>query len=151
MNRALGSDKIILSVALLVAGLALGVMAGCSGSSLGKTYPVKGKVVFRGGKPARGGTVELVSTTDPALRAFGDIEDDGSFTLTAFKDRKESPGVVEGEYQVFIELRVDRDERPGFDPDKAGGGRIALPGTRTIKSAEHDWIIEIPADGGAKK
>lgn len=129
---------------LLLAGIAFGLFAGCSSSTIPRTYPAKGKVVFKGGKAVSGGTIELVSLSDPGLRAFGDIDSDGTFKLTALKDREEKPGVVEGEYEVFVELQSDRDERPGADPDKGGDGRIAV-GKRTLTAGKNELLIEITA------
>src|SRR5262245_30711131 len=112
--------------------------AGCTGPVLPKTYPAKGTAVFKDTrKPLTGGTVEFESTTDPALRAVGDIDSDGTFTLYAFKQGKEKPGAAEGEYRVFVELPAADEGRD------EGSGRVQLPGTVTIKPGDNDLTLEV--------
>jgi hypothetical protein len=128
----------------VLSGLMLGVVtAGCSRDSFPKTFPVKGRAVYQGSdRPvASGSTVELVSKSDPTLRAVGDVEENGAFTLYAFKDGKEKQGVVPGEYNVFVEVRGD-------DEKGERGGRVTLPGAVTIAPGDNkDLTIEIPAPG----
>ena len=122
---------------LAVAALsAIAVVSGCDRSGLPKTHPVKGKVVFkRDGSPVKGGTIEMKTTSDPTLQAISDIRPDGTFTLVAYKDGREKPGAVEGEYQVFVELDQQDEERRLV--------RVAVPGTITLKPGGGDVTIEI--------
>src|SRR5262245_56644022 len=103
---------------LLAAGIALALIGGCNPSGLPKTYPAKGKVVFKAHRQRlRAGKVEFASTADPTLRAFGNVDEDGTSPLVAFNDGHEKPGAAEGEYRVFVELRAAEGDREG------GGGR----------------------------
>jgi hypothetical protein len=80
----------------LCVGLA---QSGC-GDGLPKTYPVRGKVIFKGGKPMTSGTVMVQSVTHPDIVASGDLGPDGSFELHSSLGK---PGMVEGELRVLIE------------------------------------------------
>lgn len=113
----------------------MAVVPGCS-SGFPKTYPSKGKVVFKGGKPVKGGVVELESVKDPTMRAIGDIEEDGTFKLIAFKDGTERQGAVEGEYKVFVEFARGEQE-------DSRRQRLAVAGTKTIKPGDNELVIEI--------
>lgn len=124
-------------VALAMAALALGVLTGC-GSGLPKTYPVKGKVVYKDNqKPLTNGLIEFEPTADSGERASSSIEEDGSFTLnTTHTNYKETPGAIPGEYRVFVEL----PRREG--PDE-GGKRIAVPGTYKVEPKTNEFTITI--------
>jgi hypothetical protein len=115
---------------LLAAGLALAGIAGCGAGV--KTYPVKGKVVFKGGKPVPDGRVQFQSTDDPKVRALGDIGADGSFSLTTYVGGKNVAGAVAGSHTVTVEL-----ERPA--------AVVALPKPLIVKPEDNDFPIEIPA------
>ncbi|MCI0462758.1 MAG: hypothetical protein L0Z62_37905 [Gemmataceae bacterium] len=88
----------------VVLTLALCSFVGC-GPQMPKTYPAKGKVVMKGGKPWTGGetwiTFQLKS--DPSLVARGPVEKDGSFTLSTEMFGKQKPGAVEGEHTVMVD------------------------------------------------
>src|SRR5262245_491586 len=95
--RALARPWALLAGAALLAG-----GAGC-GAGMPETYPVKGKVVSRGGKPVSYGRIEFRSLADASVKATGEIGKDGSFTLTTHKDGKSTPGAVAGEHKVVVE------------------------------------------------
>jgi hypothetical protein len=73
--------------------------AGC-GDGLPKTYPVTGKVGFKGGRPMTSGTVMVQSVANPDVLASGDLNSDGTFELYSNMGK---PGMVEGEHRVLIE------------------------------------------------
>jgi hypothetical protein len=85
---------VLLSAA--VAGL-----AGC-GPSIPKTYPVKGKVVLKGGKLTAGTHIIFESKGNSEIRADGTVQDDGSFTVATKMYGKQKDGAVEGEHRVMI-------------------------------------------------
>src|SRR5262245_33427241 len=86
--------------------VAVGGVSGC-GSDLAKTYPVKGKVAYKGkGLPISrlaGGLVYFELASDPNVKAMGEIEEDGTFTLGSQINGKEAGGAVAGEYRVRVE------------------------------------------------
>lgn len=109
-----------LCVLSLLAGT---ILMGCGGPSMPKTHPLKGKVIFKGGKPVSGGSLAFESVTGEG-RWFGStvIGPDGTFTevMTVRPDNKAAPGLVEGQHRVRIDLGR------GGDPAE-GGARVRLP------------------------
>ncbi len=111
------------------AAVVLMAVAGC-GPGLPKTYPVKGKVVFKGGKPVTDGRIQFQSSADPQNKALGDIDQDGSFSLTTYVGAKKVSGAPAGTYNVVVEL-----ERPA--------AQVALPTKYTVEPHENDFTIVI--------
>jgi hypothetical protein len=112
----------------MLAALALIVITGCAG--MPRTYPVKGKVVFKGGKAVTDGKIQFQSATDPPFKALGDIEQDGSFALTTYVGAKKVLGAPQGPYIVVVEL-----ERPAEV--------VALPNTYTVEPRDNEFTIVI--------
>ena len=106
------------------------VVAGCATKEeLPKTYAVKGKVVLKNGKPLRGGFITFTSVTSDEQRAYGDIKEDGTFTLdtaalTSKARTERLAGAVEGEFKVTIRPTGSTDDGTGGPP--VGGGRPAF-------------------------
>jgi len=79
------------------------ILAGCGGAepekaaSLASTVAVKGKVTLKG-KPLTQGSISF-EPADGGREAFGNINSDGTFTLTTF--RKED-GAVRGKHRVAV-------------------------------------------------
>jgi hypothetical protein len=123
------------AAALLVA-LCLVPVAGCPPrAALPPTYPAGGSVVYRGGKPFPGGTIEFVSLTDPSVAVSGEIEDDGTFALHTLKDTARAAGAAAGSYRVTVLPRIPADQRP-VRP-------VTLAGTYTVEPKENVFRIEI--------
>jgi hypothetical protein len=122
------AGMLVLGTALILTG-----NAGC-GSGIPQTYSVKGKVLWKGGKPVEDGRIEFQSMSDPSLRATGEIDSDGSFTLTTHKDGKTRQGAIEGQHKVIVEPDVGDDE-PAIV--------IVLPKPYTVEVRENDFKIEI--------
>ncbi|HXG10946.1 MAG TPA: hypothetical protein VNK04_14395 [Gemmataceae bacterium] len=83
-----------------IVALALLPLAAC-GPNRPPVYPVSGQV-FYGGKPTPGALVVFhpAGTEDPlAPRPSGQVQEDGSFTLTTYEP---GDGAPEGEYDVAI-------------------------------------------------
>jgi hypothetical protein len=112
-----------------VAAVTLVGIAGC-GWGMPKTYPAKGKIVFKGGKPVTDGRIQFQSTEHPQIKALGDIDKDGRFSLTTFVEAKNAAGAPAGTYRVVVEL-----ERPAEV--------VALPGAYTVEPRENDFTIVI--------
>ncbi|MFN3190559.1 MAG: hypothetical protein ACE361_08550 [Aureliella sp.] len=89
-NPIVGYSKLGVTGALLLA------LAGCSGKL--RTYPVEGKVQFEGGRPVVVGIVELQSI-EHKINARGDINRDGTFTLTTFEP---GDGAVAGKHKCVV-------------------------------------------------
>ena len=82
--------------------------AGCGSAteqatSLLKPVPVKGSVLYKG-KPMTGGTVRF-EPEDGGREASGNIEPDGSFTLTTFQS---ADGAVAGKHRVAVDPPADK-------------------------------------------
>ena len=112
--------------------------AGCSKrSTLPETYPVRGKVVFQGGQPVRGGSVQFRPQEDARVSANGEIHPDGTFTLYSFAAGGHSSGAIAGPHRVTVTAvlegrppRVIASPYPRMAP--ASGGRSATPSIPTI-------------------
>jgi hypothetical protein len=114
---------------LLVAAIALVGIGGC-GSGMPKTYPAKGKVVFKGGKPVTDGRIQFQSVSAPQIKALGEIDKDGSFSLTTYVAERNVRGAPAGPYRVAVEL-----ERP----TKV----VALPDAYTVEPHGNDFTVVI--------
>jgi ribosomal protein S12 len=88
---------------------------GCDSGKL-KTYPVKGKVVFPNGSPVKVGTVETKSV-DHGVQATGNIDLDGSFTLTTYRP---NDGAVAGQHRCVVIQFVPVEEIPNYRPSTMG-------------------------------
>jgi hypothetical protein len=129
-------------LALLICAVAF--LPGCSsGPVLPKGYPATGTVVYQGGQPLAGGSIELKSASDPLLRVVGDIKSDGKFTLKTIKDAI-GDGAPEGEYQVVVTL-----PRPKFDANDPASAQkrqepIVLEKRYKIEAKSNTLMIELP-------
>jgi len=72
---------------------------GCQGSNNPKTWPVTGKVTYRG-EPVTSGMI-MLTPVDGGHAATGNLDQDGSFRLTTFQ---KDDGAVAGSYQVAIQV-----------------------------------------------
>lgn len=118
--------------------IALLQVSGCSGL---KTYPVKGKVVFEKGDLNRlaGSAVEFVKDNDPNVRASGEIQADGSFSMATLAGGRPKPGAVEGTHLARIYLTGEEEpqvlfRKAGIDP-------------RFLNFKTSGLIVKVPAEG----
>jgi hypothetical protein len=126
MNRWL---VFLLGVAVLVVG--------CNSSAgLPKTYPAGGSVVYKGGQPMKGGSIQFSSLANAELRIIGPIGDDGTFKLETVRDRARADGAPEGEYQVMV--------IPPLQGDHKGSPPIILPRPYKVEPKENQFKIELP-------
>jgi hypothetical protein len=92
---------------------------GC-GSGAVKTYPVKGKVMYKGKPMVGGGSLSLQPLTNQeGATAGGTIDKDGNFVLTTYK---EGDGSMAGEFRVLVFQKVFNEGAPtkdGEPPSKA--------------------------------
>ena len=124
-----------------VAGL-LGILGGC-GPGGPKTHPVKGKVVTAKAESLKrlvGQAVEFQSTTEPETRGFGQIQSDGSFTISTYRQGASLSGAIEGTHKARLMIDLgDEDGRPG---------KKAWPIDRKYTQFENSgWVITVPTDG----
>jgi hypothetical protein len=120
-----------------VAACVLLGLLGCGGDGP-VTHAVSGKVEVSGGdvKDLAGGYVEAALTTDPTLRASGEIQEDGSFILETLHNGVTLRGAREGTYQVRLILpdndkgRLRRAQElvaPRFLQFKTSGLTLTVP------------------------
>ena len=95
----------------LVAAAVIVTAVGC-GKAGPKTHAVKGTVTLDGGDVAHlaGHSVEAVLESDPAVRASGVIQKDGSFTLVSLLEGQMRDGAAPGKYRARIIVSDDPDE-----------------------------------------
>jgi hypothetical protein len=79
----------------------LALLAGCTsqGPTLPATVEARGKVLLPDGRPLPGGRVTLNPQAATEVEAFGDVNPDGTFTLTTYKP---GDGAVPGTYVVTV-------------------------------------------------
>jgi hypothetical protein len=77
------------------------LFAGCTakGPPLPTAVEAKGKVLLPDGRPLSGGRVTLNPQAATEVEAFGDVNPDGTFTLTTYKP---GDGAVPGTYVVTV-------------------------------------------------
>lgn len=121
----------VLVVALLIIGI------GC-GPPGPKTYPVKGRVVYKDGdvKELLYYQVQLESEPDGKQKAVGEIEEDGSFSLMSNVEGQGRTGAPEGSYRARILPPSDRENaqkearkllHPRYLSFATSGLKVAVP------------------------
>ena len=87
-------------------------VAGCRDEGP-ETHPVNGKLQLADSdvKVLAGHCLEAALTSDPLVRAYGQIQEDGSFALETYQAGVISPGAVAGQYRVRVVLSDDDPER----------------------------------------
>ncbi len=92
------SARVVTAGNLAFVVLALGAVAGCGGPT---TYPVKGRVQLTGGGDvsALAGHVVTFESVDSGINGTGEIQPDGTFTLTTYK---ENDGAAPGQHRVAL-------------------------------------------------
>jgi hypothetical protein len=84
--------------------------------------------------------VEFQSTTEPETRGFGQIQSDGSFTISTYRQGESLSGAVEGTHKARLMIDMgDEDDRPG---------KKEWPIERKYTQFENSgWVITVPTDG----
>jgi hypothetical protein len=114
-------------------------LTGC-GPGMPKTYPLRGRVVFKGGPPLSGGSIAFESTGEPRWHGGAEVGPDGTFAhvMTVGPDGKGARGLVEGEHRVRIDLgRGDPGE---------GRPRVRVP-ARYLGFEKSPLMVRVPAPG----
>ena len=101
--------------ALQLSVICLAMYCGCSQPkvTLPETFPVTGAVIDKAGQPMTTGTVQFVSATDQDIQALGEVQTDGSFSLTTFFKAGSKSGAVPGPHEVTY-LPGGRDINPYY-------------------------------------
>ena len=130
-------------LAAAIAAVATFGMAGCGekASDIGlKTVPVQGKVIVtKGGEVKtlfdRQGLIAFESVEQPGVRAVGEIQEDGSFTLSTVKDGVSAPGAVEGTHRVRLDLddSAARFIAPQFLDFQKSGITVRVPSEQPVE------------------
>ena len=116
--------------------LGVGLIAGCGGEDVAgpPTMPVKGKIEFtKGGKVQdlanNSIIIEFQSVEQPELKAFGEILEDGTFTMTTQVDGKGKPGLVAGPHRVCLNAdeSAARFVSPRFLKHETSGITVKVP------------------------
>jgi hypothetical protein len=71
-------------------------------ATLPELYPVRGKAVYEGGEPLRGGSVSFQPLDHPEVSTAGAIGPDGTFSLSSFKAGIRLPGATVGPHRVVV-------------------------------------------------
>src|SRR5262245_9721463 len=123
----------------------LGVLAfsqaGC-GPKGPKTYPVTGRVESQKEgvpKPLVGSGVELQSTTEPNTQGFGQIQPDGSFTISTYRLGVSLNGAIEGTHRARI--------TPGAGDEDDGRPRKRPVDPKYTRFESSGWEITVPTTG----
>ena len=113
----------------------------CNTDSIGKTYPVKGKVYLDGVLLKTGwvGFFPDDSEGAPAFEAAGKIKQDGTYELST----RGKPGALLGRYKVTVILQSR------VEPNRAGDVMSLVPRAYTNKETTplKVEVIENPEDG----
>ena len=132
-----------LASGLIVAFLA--IVVGCNqGPALPKTHSATGTVVYQGGQPMKGGSLQFNSAADPLLRVVGEIKDDGTFTLRTVKEGSFTTGAPEGDYQVIVTPALVKDPASGLPFAHHGVPPITLPTSIKLEAKENVLRLELP-------
>jgi hypothetical protein len=107
-NKGNFDDWVLTAFAIVI----LWGIPGCGGSAGPKTHAVNGQVQLAGGdvKDLAGHSLEAALGTDLTVRASGQIQEDGSFSLETLQAGVLHSGAVEGAYRVRIVLSDDDPE-----------------------------------------
>jgi hypothetical protein len=107
---------------LFLAILCLTLSACGGGDSIGRTFPVKGKVLVDG-KPLKQGSIVFWPKDGKGIEADGLIAEDGTYQLST----KGKPGALPGSYTVTVMAQTNVDSTA---PDTA---KLLVPKKYTLK------------------
>jgi hypothetical protein len=107
-----------------------------------QTFPVRGQVVWNGGQPWNGGTVQFTSVADPQQVATGQIGADGSFALVSHfvtgVNARTKPGAVAGEHHVYLDEPAPQVDTDGVVIIKP----IVVAKTYLVEPKDNNFTIE---------
>ncbi len=133
MFRTFRASRLLRAIASATVFAMLTATAGC-GSGMPATYPVRGKVVWKGGKPVMDGRIEFQSVADEKMKAVSEIGEDGTFSLVSHLGGKSAAGAVAGQHRVVVETS------PVWNQPVLV---VVLPQPFTVEPRANDFVIEI--------
>jgi hypothetical protein len=121
----------------------MALLAAFSGCERGpQTFPVHGKVVWNGGQPWKGGTVQFTAVTDPQQVATGEIAADGTFSLSTHfvsgANARTKPGATAGEHHVYLDEPAPQVDTDGVVIIKP----IVVEKTYRVEPKDNEFTIE---------
>jgi len=128
------------SISLAGLFLACCFLLGCDDGKMA-TAPVKGTVTLDG-EPVPMGTVTFVSETKGAPYAYGEIQFDGTFTMSTYG---QGDGAVLGRHKIMIsafKVATDLPEAKSLLPSKYGSEQTSGL-TAEVKEGENDIKLEL--------
>lgn len=118
------------------------MLGGCESQDVPKTYPIKGKVVLENGQPLAalaGMPIEFESVADPLIHAYGEINADGTFTVSTQTLGVAQDGIVEGQHRIRILVVVEQnDDRPKKVRGPVASKFLSFDSSELTCSAPHD-------------
>jgi len=83
----------------------------------------------------RQGVIAFDSVEQPGVRAIGEIQEDGSFTLTTVKDGVSTPGAIAGTHRVRLDLddSATRFVAPQFLDFQKSGITVKVPSDQPLE------------------
>jgi hypothetical protein len=135
-NRPANLCRLLASISLL----ALCFLAGCSEP---KFYPVRGKIVIFAVGPLTQGEIHFRPLSRPSLVASGQIQKDGSFSLST---PGHGEGVLEGDCQVEIVLGATTGKRP--IAERYGSYETSGLSFTIAPRDENYFILDVKKSGG---
>jgi hypothetical protein len=127
---------------VVILSLLLG--AGCTSSSMPKTYPVSGSVVYKGGQPMKGGVINFVPLEESPVRVSGSIGEDGKFSLFTVKDKGKISGAPPGEYHVDVVPPLSGQAKGDAPAGHIATMPIPLPGAYKIEAKDNRIEVQLP-------
>ena len=131
--------KCVLNCARCMAIVSLTLIASGCGEEGPKTYPVKGKITHKGGKPVNSGNILFESLSDPKVQASGELQPDGSFEMASNLGK---PGTIAGEHRVLILPQLPELGQKASVANKYA--KFETSGLKaTVKEGENELTFEI--------
>lgn len=112
--------------------------AGCQSKpviELPKTYPVRGRVTNKAGSAVESGMVEFRSVTDDTMRAVGEIQSDGTFSLRSIVQTEMVDGAIAGSHRVSIYRRMAGAHAPQVHNS---------PQPQTVRETDNEITLKVP-------
>jgi hypothetical protein len=121
------------------------------------TYPVQGKVVYQDGKPVQGGSIWFQPEENAHVSTSGEIQPDGTFTLSSSMAGGHAQGAIAGSYRVTVTIDLAKSSvkgSAGSSSESAASPPMArrvlpqlvsvmLPETYTVTAGDNNFNLKI--------